>query len=133
MKRTTLMALMLSICCVTAVAHNNAPADTVDVYSQFGHMFLTGNITDLDKEDTIKQVEINDAHTGWVGFDNIFSNGFELYNVNWILIGDDSDDNEFGYAMQCVDEHDWKDSHGDTHVVLSNCHLLFNEPNRASL
>ena len=127
----TLLCLALASC-QPAFAHDHVPADTVDIYSQYGHTyFLDGNLIQLDKEDQIKQIEIVNAHTGWTGFDSLFANGFELYNVNWIVIGDDSSNNEFGFALDCVDESDYKDMYGDTHVTLWNCHMLFNEANRS--
>lgn len=108
-------------------AHAHTHHDTLDVYSQYGHQSFAGSISVFDKEDAIRQVEINGAVVSADGSDLIFYNGFELYRVNWIWVGDDQAGHEFGYAADCREESDHADGDGDLHVTLSQCYIIQQE------
>lgn len=112
-----------------ALAHTTYH-DTLVVDTQYTNTTYTGHITQLDTEDTIKQVEINDATVVVVNNGNIFANGFEYYNANWVWVGDDTHDTEFGGYGQCT-ETNTTDHDGAQHVIL-HCHELHNEVNRTT-
>src|ERR1700729_2820789 len=121
MKPTRLIPLYLLT--KLAFAHDNPPPapDTLQVNTPLNSTFYSGHISQLDKEDAIGQVEINGATitTLYSITDDIFQNGFELQNVNWIWVGDDTSGNEFGSSGNCV-ESDTHNSDGSLHVEL-NC------------
>lgn len=103
------------------------PPDTLEVITQSADTLYTGHISQYDTEDAIKQVEINNA-TVVVNHqvtDRIFYNGFELYNINWIWVGDDTNDHEFGGAGDCS-AWDHRNSDESFHVVLT-CYQIENE------
>lgn len=120
------LLISLAMFSSTCVASNH---DTLQVNTQYSNTLYTGSISDLDTEDSIKQVEINDATVVVVNNGDIFANGFELYNVNWIWVGDDTSDHEFGGVGQCT-ETNTTDHDGAQHVIL-HCHELHNEVNGA--
>lgn len=133
MKGKTLVALIALSLSGLAYGHHDPQPDTLTVHTQYGPIYYSGNITQLDTEDSIKQIEINDATVNESGYsydaylaDHIFTNGFEQgYNVNWIWVGDDTHGVEFGGVGQCTETYH-QDSDGSQHVELF-CHQINNE------
>jgi len=129
---------MIKLALIAALAfahHGNDPPpapDTLKVDTQSSSTLYSGHITQFDTEDAVAQVEINDAtiSVSHQITDRIFYNGFELYNVNWIWVGDDTHDNEFGGAGDCSMD-DWHDHDGSFHALLT-CYQIENEDDRTT-